>query len=89
MLSAPERAARAGLRYVEPDALPLRRRRQGRGFSYVDRRSRPVRDPPIRGRLEKLAVPPAWREVRLARDPRSNIQAVGRYYAGRLHYRYH
>jgi DNA topoisomerase-1 len=89
MLSAPERAASAGLRYVEPDALPLRRRRRGKGFWYVDRHSRRVSDARIRDRLDRLAVPPAWEEVRLARDPRSHIQAVGRDEAGRRQYKYH
>jgi DNA topoisomerase I len=89
MLSTPERAASAGLKYVEPDALPLRRRRRGKGFSYVDQHSRPVSDARVRERLDSLAVPPAWDEVRLARDPSCHIQAVGRDEAGRLQYKYH
>jgi DNA topoisomerase I len=89
MLSAAERADSVGLHYVEPDALPLRRLRKGRGFSYVDQRSKAVNDNRLRTRLQKLAVPPAWEEVRLARDPRSHIQAVGRDQMGRLQYKYH
>jgi DNA topoisomerase-1 len=89
MLSAPERAVSVGLKYVEPEALPLRRLRKGRGFSYVDQHSRAVSDPRLRERLSRLAVPPAWHDVRLARDPACHIQAVGRDEAGRLQYRYH
>jgi DNA topoisomerase-1 len=89
MLSAPERAVSAGLKYVEPDSLPLRRLRKGKGFSYVDQHSRSVSDTKLRERLNSLAVPPAWEDVRLARDPKCHIQAVGRDEAGRLQYRYH
>jgi DNA topoisomerase-1 len=89
MLSAAERAASAGLHYVEPDSLPLRRVRKGKGFAFLDGRSKPLKDDAITARLRKLAVPPAWEDVRLARDPRSHIQAVGRDEAGRLQYKYH
>jgi DNA topoisomerase-1 len=89
MLSAPERAKSVGLHYSDPEDLPLRRRKSGAGFSYVDHRLRAVRDAKVKARLAKLAVPPAWEEVRLARDPLSHIQAVGRDAAGRLQYRYH
>lgn len=89
MLSAAERADSAGLRYVEPDTLPLRRVRKGKGFSFLDARSRALKDEKVKARLVKLAVPPAWEDVRLARDPRSHIQAVGRDEAGRLQYKYH
>lgn len=89
MLSAAERADSAGLHYVEPDALPLRRIRKGAGFAFVDKHAHAVRDEKLKARLQKLAVPPAWEDVKLARDPRSHIQAVGRDEAGRLQYRYH
>ncbi|HEX5766368.1 MAG TPA: hypothetical protein VFY27_12425 [Woeseiaceae bacterium] len=89
MLSAPERALGAGLKYVDPDSLPLRRLKKGRGFAYVDRDAAIVTDPNLRERLQRLAVPPGWQDVRLARDPRCHIQAVGRDEAGRLQYRYH
>jgi DNA topoisomerase I len=89
MLSAPERAVSAGLKYVEPDALPLRRLRKGKGFAYVDKHHKALTDQKVRQRLQQLAVPPAWEEVKLARDPKSHIQAVGRDEAGRLQYKYH
>jgi DNA topoisomerase I len=89
MLSAPERALGAGLKYVDPEALPLRRLKKGKGFAYIDEKARAVSDAKLRQRLQKLGVPPAWQEVRLARDPNCHIQAVGRDEAGRLQYRYH
>lgn len=89
MLSAAERADSVGLHYVEPDSLPLRRVRKGKGFSYTDKRAKALSDDKLKERLQKLAVPPAWEEVKLARDPKSHIQAVGRDEAGRLQYKYH
>src|ERR1700754_3001049 len=89
MLSAAERADSVGLHYVEPDSLPLRRVRKGKGFSYVDSRAKALSDDKLKLRLQKLAVPPAWEDVKLARDPKSHIQAVGRDEAGRLQYKYH
>lgn len=89
MLSAAERADSVGLHYVEPDSLPLRRVRKGKGFAYTDKRKKTLSDEKLKERLQKLAVPPAWEEVKLARDPKSHIQAVGRDEAGRLQYKYH
>lgn len=89
MLSAAERADSVGLHYVEPDSLPLRRVRKGKGFAYTDKRSKALSDDKLKERLQKLAVPPAWEDVKLARDPKSHIQAVGRDEAGRLQYKYH
>lgn len=87
--AAATRAREAGLRYVAPDDLPITRQRRGRGFSYLNGGGAPVRDPALRDRLTRLAVPPAWTEVRLARDPLAHIQAVGRDAEGRRQYRYH
>ena len=91
MLSAAERADSAGLHYIDPEKLPLRRVRKGKGkgFSFVDGQSKVISDAGLKKRLAKLAVPPAWEDVKLARDPKSHIQAVGRDEAGRLQYKYH
>ena len=40
-------------------------------------------------RLQQLAVPPAYKDVFYAADPKAHLQAVGRDMAGRLQYRYH
>jgi DNA topoisomerase-1 len=89
MLSAADRADSAGLHYVEPDTLPLRRVKKGKGFAFLDGQRRAISDPALKKRLLKLAVPPAWEDVKLARDPKSHIQATGRDEAGRLQYKYH
>jgi DNA topoisomerase-1 len=59
------------------------------GFRYVDDRGRPVGDARTLARIERLRVPPAWREVHLARNPAASIQAWGIDARGRRQYRYH
>ena len=39
-------------------------------------------------RIRKLRVPPAWRDVHIARSPRDGVQAIGLDAAGRWQYRY-
>lgn len=84
-----ERARQAGLRLVSPEALSLRRQRRGRGFSYHDEAGRAVTDDRVLARVRALAIPPAYREVRIAPQADGHIQAVGRDEAGRLQYLYH
>lgn len=62
---------------MAPDKLPFRRVRKGKGFTFLDGHSKALKDDKLKARLAKLAVPPAWEDVRLARDPNSHIQAVG------------
>jgi DNA topoisomerase-1 len=81
--------AAAGLRSGDVATLTIARRRCGRGFVYLDRDGRRIREPRVLDRIAALAVPPAYREVRIAADPRAHLQAVGRDEAGRLQYRYH
>ena len=83
-----EVARRAGLRHVDAATLPIVRRRRGTGFSYVgpDARHLSGRE---RERIDRLAIPPAWNDVRIAADDRCHLQAVGVDVEGRTQYRYH
>jgi DNA topoisomerase-1 len=83
------RAKDHGLRYTGTTELPLRRRKSGRGFSYLDAEGRLIRDRAVIDRINALVIPPAWQDVRIADDPRAHIQAIGRDNLGRLQYRYH
>jgi len=82
-------AKRLGLRYVAADGLSIRRRRAGKGWSYIGTNGHPIADPKVVRRLTRLAVPPAYRDVLYATDPAAHLQAIGRDAAGRLQYRYH
>jgi DNA topoisomerase-1 len=86
----PERSAEdAGLRYVA-DAQPgIRRRRAGRGFTYVDPSGARITDRARLAWIRSLAVPPAWTDVWICASRRGHLQATGRDARGRKQYRYH
>jgi DNA topoisomerase I len=65
--------------------------RKGRkgAFRYFDRDGRRITDPAKLERIEKLAIPPAWRDVCISPSPRAKLQATGRDKAGRKQYLYH
>jgi DNA topoisomerase I len=69
--------------------LSWTRQGQRRPFRYFDSQGRRIRDPDVVARLDALAIPPAWTDVRIAPTPRAKLQAVGIDSAGRKQYRYH
>lgn len=86
----PEKAALvAGLFYVEEGTPGFRRKRQGRGFTYLDPQGRRISDTQLRERFEALVIPPAWTEVWICPDPNGHIQVTGRDEKGRKQYIYH
>jgi len=86
----PVRSARlAGLRHVTDGKPGIRRRRRGKGFSYLDAAGQLLRDRRERRRIEALAVPPAWTEVWICPLANGHLQATGRDARGRKQYRYH
>lgn len=78
-----------GLNLGEPERLTIRRVRRGKRFQYLRADGSPVKQQHVISRLNALAMPPAYEDVRYAADPASHLQAVGRDAAGRLQYRYH
>jgi DNA topoisomerase I len=87
---APEELAEAaGLVYVSDEEPGIRRRRAGRGFSYLGPDGRVLRDRHELERIHRLAIPPAWTEVWICAEARGHIQATGRDAKGRKQYRYH
>ena len=88
-VSDPTPAGSPRLRH-STDAKPgIRRRRQGRGFGYVDADGRRVTDRETLDRIRSLAIPPAWEDVWICPDPLGHLQATGRDAKGRKVYRYH
>src|SRR5262245_10956175 len=88
--AANARSARsAGLVYVSDRAPGIRRRRRGRRFEYVDHRGHVIRRRGELDRITRLAIPPAWKDVWICRNPRGHLQACGRDARGRKQYRYH
>jgi len=89
-LHDPVAAARAAhLRYVSDRRPGIRRVREGDGFAFHDTDGRLITDERVLDRIRKLAIPPAYTDVWICRDPRGHLQAVGRDARGRKQYRYH
>ena len=65
-------------------------RRGSRGrFHYVDANGAKLTDEAQLERIRALAIPPAWRDVWVARSARAKLQATGYDAAGRKQYLYH
>jgi DNA topoisomerase I len=84
-----ESAEEAGLRYVSDTSPGIRRRRSGRGFTYVGVDGGRIHDPRQLERIRALAIPPAWTDVWISPTRRGHIQATGRDARKRKQYRYH
>ncbi len=84
-----EAAEQAGLRYVSDEAPGIRRKRAGKGFTYVDRNGATVRDQATLARIRSLVIPPAWTDVWICPHKDGHLQATGRDAKGRKQYKYH
>ncbi len=82
-------ARASGLRYVSVNSSGIRRRRAGRGFTYLHASGRRVRDSETLARIRRIAIPPAWTDVWICPRTDGHIQAAGRDARGRRQYRYH
>ena len=82
-------AESAGLRYVSDEQPGIRRRKAGKGFTYVKPGGSKVDDEATLKRIKTLAVPPAWNDVWICPHANGHIQATGRDAKGRKQYRYH
>jgi DNA topoisomerase I len=80
---------RGRLRRSDCSDAGLGRRRQGRGFTYVDADGARVDDEETLARIRELSIPPAWEDVWVCPDPLGHIQATGIDAAGRKQYLYH
>ena len=78
-----------GLKLGEQTELTIRRIKRGKGYSFIRANGTAIRHIGTIRRLNGMAVPPAYRDVRYSPDPASHLQAVGIDAAGRLQYRYH
>src|SRR5688500_15528772 len=87
--NAVESAESAGLHYVNDDAPGYSYRRNGGRIVLLDANGRVVRDASTLERVRALVLPPAWRDVWIAADPKAHLQATGRDARGRKQYRYH
>src|SRR5207244_498450 len=82
-------AQEVGLKLGDQNELTIRRIKRGKSYSFIRANGTAIRHVGTIKRLNAMAVPPAYIEVRYSPDPNSHLQAVGRDAAGRLQYRYH
>ncbi len=77
------------LHYVDDSQPGIRRRRQHGKFVYFEPNGERIRDEDEIRRINKLAIPPAYRDVWICPDAQGHLQATGRDARGRKQYRYH
>ena len=89
LLTNPDKTAKlARLNHVSETDLCIERRRRGRGFQYL-MDGQTIRDKEIISRIEKLVIPPAWKDVKICPTNNGHLQAVGRDDKQRKQYIYH
>jgi DNA topoisomerase-1 len=84
-----EVAEDAGLRYVSDDQPGYTRKAKGDDFEYFDTDGKPIRDETRVLRIQRIAIPPAYKDVWICPSPNGHIQATARDARGRKQYRYH
>jgi DNA topoisomerase I len=77
------------LRRADCTGPGLRRRKQGRGFVYLDADGERIQEPEVLSRIHELVIPPAWHDVWICPYPGGHIQATGLDDRGRKQYLYH
>jgi len=77
------------LHYVDDSQPGIRRRRLRGKFVYFEPNGERIRDEEEIRRINKLAIPPAYRDVWICPDAQGHLQATGRDARGRKQYRYH
>ncbi len=82
-------AESAGLVYVSDEEPGIRRRKAGKGFTYVNANGETIKDAATLKRIRSLAVPPAYTDVWICAKAHGHLQATGRDVKGRKQYRYH
>lgn len=82
-------AETAGLVYVSDEEPGIRRRRYGKGFTYLGLDGKKVADRATLDRIRSLAIPPAYTDVWICPQDNGHLQATGRDAKGRKQYRYH
>ncbi|ACI59049.1 DNA topoisomerase IB (plasmid) [Rhizobium acidisoli] len=78
-----------GLVYVSDAEPGIRRRRKGKGFSYVMPDGTTLADELQRARIGALGLPPAYENVWICLYDNGHLQATGIDARGRKQYRYH
>ena len=79
----------AHLRLVHDFGAGITRTGARPAFAYTDSGGSPITDPRVLARIASLSIPPAWKNVWIAPDRSSHLQATGIDSRGRKQYLYH
>lgn len=89
IIVAPKKAIQEfNLVYVSEDKLPILRLKKGEAFNYKIK-DKVITQKSHLTRIHSLALPPAWRDVRITNLPNGHLQAIGFDAKNRKQYRYH
>lgn len=89
VVQAQHHARASGLTYVSDAEPGISRQRRGHGFVYLGANGKRISAERTLDRIRRLAIPPAYTNVWICREPRGHLQATGRDARGRKQYRYH
>ena len=89
MAEAKAAAKAAKLHYVSDRKPGIRREPSEDGFAFFNPDGSRIEDEAEIARIKKLAIPPAYTDVWICRDPNGHLQATGRDARERKQYRYH
>lgn len=84
-----EKKAPGSLVYVNDRSEGIYRTGEKENFYYTDKNGKKVTDKSTIERIEKLVIPPDWKNVWICKNPQGHIQATGRDSKGRKQYIYH
>lgn len=89
LLNDPVKSAEAvNLVYVKDSEPGIVRKKVGKGFIYL-KDNRKIDDTETLGRIKKLVLPPAWKEVWICSKENGHLQATGIDTKNRKQYKYH
>lgn len=78
-----------GLTYIRDTQPGILRKKQGRGFAFLDKDRQKITDESQLERISDLVIPPAWKNVWISPKKNSYLQATGIDDKGRKQYLYH
>lgn len=82
-------AKHAHLRYISESSRGYSRKKVGKHYQYFNTQDKRITDESEISRINKLKIPPAWKEVWISPDSNSHLQATGLDDKKRKQYIYH
>lgn len=84
-----EKIEDADLRYVSESSKGYSRKKVGKHYQYFNTDGKRITDEKVVDRINKLRIPPAWKNVWISASNNTHLQATGMDDRGRKQYIYH